>query len=72
MTVPVPTAIRIGIERVAAGRGRDLDVMAVGPGSLLVRLKVRQPYDAEYLANAISRMPELAPYQVQFEIQVAR
>jgi hypothetical protein len=35
-------------------------------------MKVRQPADAEYLADAISRLPELAPYHVQFEIQVAR
>jgi hypothetical protein len=68
----VPAAIRTGIERVTAGRGRDLDVSVRGPASLLVRLRVRYPADAEYLANAISRMPELAPYQVQFEMQVAR
>lgn len=70
--VEVPAAIRYGIGRVAAGRGRDLDISVTGPSSLLVRLKVRQPIDAEYLANAISRMPDLAPYQVQFEMQVAR
>jgi hypothetical protein len=68
----IPSNIRPGIERVCAGRGRDLDVSVCGPSSLLVRLRVRQPGDAEYLANAISRMPELAPYQVQFEMQVAR
>jgi hypothetical protein len=69
---PLPAAIRFGIERVCAGRGHDVDVAARGPTSLMVRLKVRHPADAEYLANAISRMPELAPYQVQFEMQVAK
>jgi hypothetical protein len=68
----IPSNIRPGIERVCGGRGHDLDVSVCGPSSLLVRLKVGQPADAEYLANAISRMPELAPYQVQFEMQVAR
>jgi hypothetical protein len=68
----VSSAVRRGIERVCAGRGRDLDVVVRGPTNLLVRLKVRYPADAEYLANAISRMPELAPYQVQFEMQVAK
>jgi hypothetical protein len=69
---PLPAAVRFGIERVCAGRGREVEVAVRGPTSLLVRLKVRHPADAEYLANAISRMPELAPYHVQFEMQVAK
>jgi hypothetical protein len=64
--------VKAGIERACAGRGRDLEVVPHGPSSLLVRLKVRQPSDAEYLANIIARLPELAPYQVLFEMQVAR
>jgi hypothetical protein len=67
----IPSSIRSEIERVCAVRGHDLDVSTRGPSSLMVKLKVRQAADAEYLANAISRLPDLAPYQVQFQMQVA-
>jgi hypothetical protein len=69
---PVLTAVRASIERACAGRGRDLEIVPHGPASLLVRLKVRQSADAEYLANLIARLPELGPYHVLFEMQVAR
>jgi hypothetical protein len=65
-------AIRSSIERASVGRGRDLDLVVKGQSCLLVRLKVWRASDAEYLANIISRLPELGPYQVLYEIQVAR
>ena len=49
-----------------------MELVTRGPSSLLVRLKVRQQADAEYLANVIARLPELGPYQVLFEMQVVR
>jgi hypothetical protein len=67
-----PAALRAGIERACAGRGRDVEVYARGPASLLVRVKVRQAADAKYVADRISELPELGPYQVLFEMRVAR
>src|SRR5262249_22955311 len=69
---PTLASLKANIERVCAGRGRDLDVQVRGPGSLLVKVKVRQAADAEDLANRISQLPELGPYQVLFEMLVAR
>ena len=63
--------VRAIVDQACAGRARDVEVIARGPSSLMVRLKVRQAADAEYLANTISRLPELGPYQVLFEMQVA-
>jgi hypothetical protein len=67
----LPT-VRASIERVCAGRSCGLEVIDEGRSQLLVRLKVWRAVDAEYLANAIARLPELAPYQVYFEMKVAR
>jgi hypothetical protein len=67
-----PPSVRRCIERVCAGRVRDLELIPFGPTRLVVRLKVRQSADAEYLANTIARLPELEPYQVLFEMQVFR
>ncbi len=73
---PRPTAVlpavQTSIERACAGRVRDVEIVTRGPANLLVRLKVRQAADAEYVANAIARLPELGPYQVLFEMQVVR
>lgn len=65
-------SIRPAVERACIGRGRDLELIPNGRTSLLVRLKVRQSSDGELLANVIARLPELEPYQVLFEMQVAR
>jgi hypothetical protein len=70
--VPTLVALRSSIERACYGRGYNLEVYARGPASLLVRVKVRQAADAEYLANRISQLPELRPYQILYEMQVAR
>jgi hypothetical protein len=67
----LPT-VRAAVERACTGRGSEVELVPTGTGSLLVRLKVRQSADAEYLANAIARLPELGPYQVLFEMKVAR
>jgi hypothetical protein len=71
-TTTVLPAVRTIIERACVGRVRDVEIVARGTSSLLVRLKVRQAADAEYVANTISRLTELAPYQVLFEMQVVR
>jgi hypothetical protein len=73
-TAPAPTlpALKASIERACTGRGRDVDVSSRGPGKLLVKIKVRQTADAEYLAHAVSQLPELGPYQVLYEMQVGR
>jgi hypothetical protein len=63
--------VRATIERACVGRGREIELVPQGPSTLLVRLTVRQVADAQYLANIISRLPELAPYKVLFEMQVA-
>jgi hypothetical protein len=69
---PTVAALRAGIERACAGRGRDVEVYARGASSLLVRVKVRQAADAEFLANRLSQLSELAPFQVLYEMQVTR
>jgi hypothetical protein len=64
--------LRARIEQACAGKGRDLEVYARGPGSLLVRVKVAKAADAELVANRISQVPELAPYRVSFEMRVSQ
>jgi hypothetical protein len=71
-TTTVLPAVRTIIERACVGRVRDVEIVTRGTSSLLVRLKVRQAADAEYVANTIARLTELAPYQVLFEMQVVR
>jgi hypothetical protein len=63
--------LKAGIAEACVGRGRDLEVVQRGASSLLVRVKVRQAGDAEALANRIALLPELAPYEVSFQMQVA-
>lgn len=58
------------IERVCAGKGHGVELTAKGPGSLLLKLKVRKADDAESLASQIAQIPELGPYQISYEIQV--
>ena len=70
--VGVLPTVRTSIERACAGRVRDVEIVSRGATNLLVRLKVRQTADAEFVANAIARLPELGPYQVLFEMQVVR
>ena len=65
-------AVKAGIERACAGRARDVELVTRGPSSLLVRVKVGQQADAEFVANTVAKLPELGPYQVLFEMQVAR
>lgn len=62
--------LRSTIETVIAGRGRDLEMFYRGPNNLLIRLKVRVAADAEQMANRISKLPEIAPYHVTYEIAV--
>jgi hypothetical protein len=64
--------LRTRIEQACAGKGRDLEVYARGPASLLVRVKVAKAADAELVANRISQLPELAPYRVGFEVRVGQ
>jgi hypothetical protein len=63
--------LRSTIETVCAGKGRDLDMFYRGPNQLLIQMKVRVATDAEKLATLISKLPELAPYHVTYEIAVA-
>ena len=63
--------LRSTIETVCANQGRDLEMFYRGPNHLLIRLKVRQAADAERVANLISRLPEVAPFHVVYEIAVA-
>jgi hypothetical protein len=63
--------LRSTIETVIAGRGRDLEMFHRGPNNLLIRWTVRAAVDAEQLANLISKLPEIAPYHVTYEIAVA-
>lgn len=63
---------KASIERVCAGKGYGVDLSAKGPGSLLLKLKVRRADDAEALASRIAQIPELGPYQIAYEIQVGQ
>lgn len=64
-------ALRTTIETVCSGKGRDLDMYFRSPNHLLIRMTVRQAADAELLANTISKLPEITPYHVVFEMAVA-
>jgi hypothetical protein len=73
-TVSAGTAfshLRTNIEHACTGKGRNLEMYSRGPNSLLIRVTVSKSADAEALANSISQIRELAPYEIVYEMRVA-
>ncbi|HEY8504240.1 MAG TPA: hypothetical protein VIL46_06625, partial [Gemmataceae bacterium] len=57
--------------RSAAG-GAPVEVERTGPNVLRVRLRVAEAAAAEPTVNRIAALPALAPYRVDFEVEVGR
>jgi Flp pilus assembly protein TadD len=59
------------VAAVCADEARDLEVLAESPTSLRIRFKVRTAEDGYQLGSKVLWMPELGPYQVALDVQVA-
>jgi hypothetical protein len=60
------------IERVCTGQARDVQVVPESSNSLLVRMKVRNIATGQQVGQKVLSLPELAPYQVKLEVQIAQ
>lgn len=68
---PRPDRLRERIEAACAGRARNVSVNIVSPKVIQVGFEVRDAAEGDRLVTTIALLPELAPYQVDFDIQVA-
>lgn len=68
----VPRMLQQRIERVCTGQARDVQVVPESSNSLLVRMKVRNIATGQQVGQKVLSLPELAPYQVKLEVQIAQ
>jgi hypothetical protein len=69
---PNPAQLRSRIEAVCAGAAREVEVTAGTENNLRIRLKVASEPEAARLSEKVLGLPELAPYDVTLDVQVAR
>jgi hypothetical protein len=67
-----PLQVRAKISEVCSGTARNLIVEQLSPIRLRVAFMVRDQVDAETLTNQLSALRELAPYKVDFEVQIGQ
>lgn len=68
----LPAPVQEKIAATCAGKCRGLVVQNLGAGRLLIRFSAKDQLDAELLTNLLSSLPELAPYRVEFEVQIGQ
>lgn len=68
----LPPGLQEKILATCQGKCRGLYAEVLGPGRLRIQFKAKDQLDAELLANLLSAMPELAPYRVEFEVQIGQ
>lgn len=68
----LPTQAQEKILATCAGKCRGLVVQSLGAGRLLIRFRAKDQLDAELVTNLLSSLPELAPYRVEFEVQIGQ
>ncbi|HXG12286.1 MAG TPA: BON domain-containing protein [Gemmataceae bacterium] len=66
-----PAQLRSRIEAVCEGATRGVDVIIKSENSLGIRIKILRSTDAPRLSEKILNLPELAPYDVSLEVEVA-
>jgi hypothetical protein len=68
----LPLAVREKISEVCTGKCRNLAVTMQTPSRLTVSFLVKDQIEAELLTNMLGSLPELAPYKVDFEVQIGQ
>jgi hypothetical protein len=66
----VPLAVRQRLTEMCAGKCRNLGVELSSPMHLRVAFTVRDQVEADMLTNLLGGIAELAPYKVDFEVQI--
>jgi hypothetical protein len=66
----VGTQMRQKIVAVFGDKVNGIEVTALSPTSLTIRLRAANASDGQRLASAVFKMPELRPYQVNLEIDL--
>lgn len=68
----LPMQVRERISQLCSGRCRNLVVEGISPIRLRIAFLVKDQTEAEMLTNQIGSAPELAPYKVDFEVQIGQ
>jgi hypothetical protein len=68
----VPLAVRQRLNEVCTGKCRNLAVELASPMHLRVAFVVRDQVEADLLTNLLGTLTELAPYKVDFEVQIGQ
>lgn len=68
----LPLAVRERISGICAGKCRNLAVEMLSPVRLRVAFLVKDQIDAEMLTSQLAGLQELAPYKVDFEVQIGQ
>jgi len=68
----VPRSVRDSISAACQAKARNLVVELVAPMRLRVAFRVKQQADAEMLTEQLARLRDLAPYKVDFEVQIGQ
>jgi hypothetical protein len=68
----LPLQVREKISQICNGRCRNLVVEAISPIRLRVGFLVKDQSEADMLTNQLGGASELAPYKVDFEVQIGQ
>ena len=68
----VPLSVRQRLNEMCAGKCRNLAVELASPMHLRVAFMVRDQVEADMLTNLLGGISELAPYKVDFEVQIGQ
>lgn len=70
--VKTDSRMRRRIQHACGSSAKNVEVFSESPTSLRVRFQVRDLDYAEIVSRQVLQLPELLPYQVAFEVHVAR
>ncbi len=66
----LPSKLQEKVTATCAGKCRGLSVEILGSDRLCIRFRAKDQLDADLLTNMLGSLPELAPYRVEFEVQI--
>src|SRR5262245_1948968 len=69
---PLPLAVRERVSQLCAGKCRNLTMTMPKPSRLTIGFLVKDAVEADLLTNMLGALPELAPYKVDFEVQIGQ
>jgi hypothetical protein len=68
----LPMSVREKVSQICAGRCRNLVVEPLSPIRLRIAFLVKDQTEADMLTNLLGSAQELAPYKVDFEVQIGQ